>query len=101
MIDQLADEVALLERHLEILGYVLENEPIGIVALSDETGYAHHEVRYSLRVLEDNGVVEPTRQGAVTTDRAAEYFGEVNDTIDEAIERVDEMRFQVEQAAPQ
>ena len=46
---------------------VIENEPIGIVKMSNETGYPHHKVRYSLRVLEEENLIEPSSQGAITT----------------------------------
>src|SRR5699024_8033016 len=59
MIDRLEKEVDMLERHLQVLRMVIENEPIGIVKMSNETGYAHHKIRYSLRVLEEENLIEP------------------------------------------
>ena len=59
MIDRLEKEVDMLERHLQVLKMVIENEPIGIVKMSNETGYPHHKVRYSLRVLEEENLIEP------------------------------------------
>ena len=53
MIDRLEQEVDMLDRHLEVPGKVLKNEPIGIVRMSNETGHPHHKIRYSLRVLEE------------------------------------------------
>ena len=50
----------MLERHLQVLRMVIENEPIGIVKMSNETGYPHHKVRYSLRVLEEENLIEPS-----------------------------------------
>jgi predicted transcriptional regulator len=60
MIESLEDEVEMLERHLEVLTLVIEGEPIGIMKLSNETGYPHHKVRYSLRVLEEETLIEPS-----------------------------------------
>ena len=57
MIDRLEKEVDMLERHLQVLRMVIENEPIGIVKMSNETGYPHHKVRYSLRVLEEENLI--------------------------------------------
>jgi len=34
----------MLERHLQVLKMVIESEPIGIVKMSNETGYPHHKV---------------------------------------------------------
>jgi predicted transcriptional regulator len=61
MIERGNKEVEMLERHLDILLGVIENEPIGIVRLSDECGYEQYNVRYSLRVLEEQGLVEPSQ----------------------------------------
>ncbi|ESS07140.1 MAG: hypothetical protein A07HB70_00412, partial [uncultured archaeon A07HB70] len=38
MIDRLEKEVDMLERHLLVLKMVINNEPIGIVKMSNETG---------------------------------------------------------------
>jgi predicted transcriptional regulator len=89
MIQQLEDELRLLERHLTILRLVFENEPIGIVALSNETGYPHHKVRYSLRVLEGEDLIDPTKQGAVTTDGAAEFVETAPDRIDGIVAKLE------------
>lgn len=91
MMDQLEDEVEMLERHLEVLETVIANEPIGIVKTSKEIGYPHHKVRYSLRTLEEEGLIEPTSQGATTTDRAEEFVDNVNEKLDTAIEKLDSM----------
>lgn len=74
MIEQLERELELLERHLQILALVAAQQPIGIVNLSDETGYPHHKVRYSLRILEEEELIEPSSQGAMTTDQAGEFL---------------------------
>jgi len=60
-------EVDILKRHVEILNLVIKNEPIGIIKLSEMTGYPQHMIRYSLHVLEQEGVIEPSPRGAVTT----------------------------------
>ncbi|MEE8382929.1 MAG: winged helix-turn-helix transcriptional regulator [Thermodesulfobacteriota bacterium] len=64
----------LIERHLKILRQVLDNEPIGIIKLSELSGMPQHKVRYSLRVLEQHGVIRPSPQGAVSTDKAKEFL---------------------------
>ena len=55
-------ELEMLRRHLTILKYVVENEPIGILKLAEETGIPSHKVRYSLRVLEQEGSSPPRRR---------------------------------------
>ena len=62
-------ELEILERHIEILDLVMRNEPIGIIKLSEMTGYPQHMIRYSLHILEQEGIIEPSPRGAVTTRR--------------------------------
>jgi predicted transcriptional regulator len=82
MLDRLEKEVDMLLRHFEVLEMVLEHEPIGIVKMSNETGYPHHKVRYSLRVLEEEQLIEPTSQGATTTDQASEFVADLDDNVE-------------------
>ena len=99
MIDRLEKEVDMLERHLQVLKMVLESEPIGIVKMSNETGYPHHKVRYSLRVLEEENLIEPSSQGAITTERTEEFVAELDDKIDEISAKLDEMKISEKQEA--
>ncbi|MFC4450002.1 hypothetical protein [Halorussus aquaticus] len=92
MIDRLEKEVDMLERHLQVLKMVIESEPIGIVKMSNETGYPHHKVRYSLRVLEEENLIEPSSQGAITTERTQEFVDELDDKIDEISSSLAEMK---------
>ena len=92
MIDRLEKEVDMLERHLQVLKMVIESEPIGIVKMSNETGYPHHKVRYSLRVLEEENLIEPSSQGAITTDRTEEFVSELDGKIDEISSKLEEMK---------
>ncbi len=84
----------MLERHLQVLRMVIENEPIGIVKMSNETGYPHHKVRYSLRVLEEENLIEPSSQGAITTERTSEFVGELDDKLDEIVDKIGGMRIE-------
>jgi predicted transcriptional regulator len=71
---------------------VIANEPIGIVKMSNETGYPHHKVRYSLRVLEEENLIEPSSQGAITTERTEEFVSELGGKIDETTAKLEEMK---------
>ncbi len=84
----------MLERHLQVLKMVIENEPIGIVKMSNETGYPHHKVRYSLRVLEEENLIEPSSQGAITTERTSEFVDELDGKIDEIVEKMEGMKIE-------
>jgi predicted transcriptional regulator len=94
MIDRLEKEVDMLERHLQVLQMVIENEPIGIVKMSNETGYPHHKVRYSLRVLEEENLIEPSSQGAITTDHTQTFVDDLDDKLDETIDKLDGMKLE-------
>lgn len=60
-------ELDILKRHIQVLKVLKENEPAGIIKLSELTKHPQHMVRYSLRILEQEGLIEPSPQGAVTT----------------------------------
>ncbi|CQH55861.1 HTH domain protein [Halobacterium hubeiense] len=92
MIDRLEKEVDMLERHLQVLRMVIENEPIGIVKMSNETGYPHHKVRYSLRVLEEENLIEPSSQGAITTERTSEFVDDLDGKVDDLVDKMEAMK---------
>lgn len=94
MIDRLEKEVDMLERHLQVLRMVIENEPIGIVKMSNETGYPHHKVRYSLRVLEEENLIEPSSQGAITTERTQNFVNDLDSKLEAINEKLDEMKLE-------
>lgn len=94
MIDRLEKEVDMLERHLQVLRMVIGNEPIGIVKMSNETGYPHHKVRYSLRVLEEENLIEPSSQGAITTDRTMEFVDDLDGKVDDIVTKLESMKIE-------
>jgi predicted transcriptional regulator len=87
--DRLETQVEKERRDVEILREIIESGPIGIVRLADETDLPRHKVRYSLRMLEDDGFVEPTPEGAVPADDIDSRLVAVNEGLDELIERLD------------
>jgi len=92
MIDRLEKEVDMLERHLTVLRMVNGNEPIGIVKMSNETGYPHHKIRYSLRVLEEEELIEPSSQGAISTESTEEFLEDLDGKLAEMASRIEEMQ---------
>ncbi|CAJ35929.1 hypothetical protein [Methanocella arvoryzae] len=84
LISKLEMEMEMLERHLLILKFVIEQEPIGIMKLSEVTRLPKHKVRYSLRVLEHEGLIGPSMHGAVTTEKTKKFI----DGLDERIARL-------------
>jgi predicted transcriptional regulator len=75
-------EVKLLERHVAMLQAIMENQPIGIIRLSELMKYPQHKVRYSLRILEQEGLIKPSPEGAVTTDRLEEFLDYLKGVLD-------------------
>lgn len=100
MIDRLEEEVDVLDRHLQVLKTVIGNEPIGIVKISNKLGYPHHKIRYSLRVLEETELIEPTDRGAVTTDNAGNFIDTVNDDLNAYIDKLDSMMIDATEISP-
>lgn len=92
MIDQIQNEAATIKRHVEVLERVIDDEPIGMVKLSNESGYDHHKVHYSLRMLEEDGLVEPTKQGAVTTEQTAEFVSNLDDNVATLTDRLEQLQ---------
>lgn len=90
--DRLAEQVEKERRDVEIFRAVIEHGPIGIVRLAEETDVPEHKVRSSLRMLENDGVVEPTQQGAVPADDVEEHVAAIDEAVDVLVERVDELR---------
>ena len=75
-------ELYLLSRHLDVLKTVQKHGPIGIIRLSQMTGQPQHMIRYSLRTLEKDGIIKPSSQGALVTDRVHETLGTLESTLD-------------------
>ena len=92
MISELDEEIELVNRHVRIFELICNREPIGIVKLSEVTGYPKHKVRYSLRVLEEEGLVEPTPQGATRTEKTPEFLSSQCDQLDDLVDRLESLR---------
>jgi len=75
-------EVDILKRHIDVLKTLRNNQPMGIIKLSEITGYPQHMVRYSLRILEQDRLIEPSPQGAVTTDKVDETLTLLKTTLE-------------------
>ena len=76
-------EIDLMIRHIDVLTTVRDHGPIGIIRLSQVTGQPQHMIRYSLRTLEKDGVIKPSPNGAVVTDKIHETLGTLESTFDE------------------
>ena len=78
LVDRIAGELDLLARNVDILERLAGNPPMGIIRLSEAMHLPIHKVRYSLHLLEREGVIQPSADGAVVTDRAKEYLANLD-----------------------
>ena len=85
-------EVNLLGRHLEVLRTVREHGPIGIIRLSQLTGQPQHSIRYSLRTLENSGIIKPSPQGATVTEDVHLTLGTLEKTMDDIITTMTDLK---------
>ncbi|RLA92256.1 MAG: hypothetical protein DRG69_09130 [Deltaproteobacteria bacterium] len=89
-------ELEILRRHVDILKTLEKHQPIGIIKLSELTNYPQHMVRYSLRILEQDGLIEPSPHGAVTTDDVRKTINLLKNTLDHISKTVEEIRKKIE-----
>jgi len=90
-IKRVGDEIDLLHRHIRILVEIMKDEKkkeregqtpgIGIMKLSKNLKIPDHKVRYSLRVLEHEGLIVPTAHGAVSTPKAKESMEDIKNSL--------------------
>ncbi len=85
--DRIANELELLARNVDILDRLSGKPPMGIIRLSEALKLPIHKVRYSLHLLEREGVIQPSADGAVVTDRAREYW----ESLDKSLDRMNEI----------
>ncbi len=89
------EEMDLIERHILMLKATKENQPVGIIRLSELLGIPKHKVRYSLRLLERDGLITATQEGAVVTDRYDEFMEKLSARLDDIVDRINEIRDEV------
>jgi predicted transcriptional regulator len=85
-------ELEMLRRHLIVLKHVVESEPIGILKLAEETRIPSHKVRYSLRVLEQEGLIAASAPGAVTTDQTRPFLHELDSMIEDLAKKTQDLK---------
>ena len=74
-------EIDILKRHIHVLKTLQNNQPMGIIKLSELTDYPQHMVRYSLRILEQDGLIEPSPRGAIITDAVPEVMASLKKSL--------------------
>lgn len=92
MLDKIQEDISLASRHIEVLRAVADQQPIGIIKLSELLAVPQHRIRYSLRILESSGYIRASSAGAMVTPKAEEMFLHLNDDIDEIISILNRMK---------
>ncbi len=96
MTGKLEEEMELVKRHIHILNYVMKNQPIGIIKLAQLMNIPEHKVRYSLRILEQEKLIEPSPEGAKVTKRAKREIKALKETLEKIIKDANDMISEIE-----
>ena len=91
-VDSLYETLELLERHISMLRTVKENQPVGRIRLSEMTGIPKHKVRYSLKIMEQQGIIVATPDGATVSDGYEEFMKEMAESVEDLAEKVIALR---------
>ena len=92
IVDKVTAEIELIERHVMMLRTVKENQPIGIIGLSEILDIPKHKVRYSLRLLEQDGLILPSTEGARVTDGYDDFMAGMETSLDDLWKKIDRLR---------
>lgn len=84
--------IELMGRHISILKTVKANQPIGLIRLSEMTGIPKHKVRYSLKLLEQQGIIVATPDGATVSDRYDSFMDEMSAGIEVLAKKIVELK---------
>ena len=90
--DRISEELELLARNVDILERLSKSPPIGIIRLSEALHLPIHKTRYSLHLLEREGVIQPSSDGAVVTDKAQEFWANLNESLDRMTALIQHLR---------
>ncbi len=82
------EDLEPVKRHVKIIKTLMAEQPVGIIKMSQSTGIPVHKIRYSMRVLEMDGIITPSSEGALLT---PEFIDNKNKLVDEAREFLDDI----------
>jgi predicted transcriptional regulator len=92
ILEKMTSELELIERHVMMLRVTKEKEPVGIIRLSEILGIPKHKVRYSLRLLENEGLIAPSTEGARVTEKYDDFMDEVERSLGDLEKRIEHLR---------
>ncbi len=67
LFSEIEDSLETLKRHISVIKTLLSEQPMGIIRISQETNLPEHKIRYSLRILERDNIISPSKEGAILT----------------------------------
>ena len=82
LVDRIEEELDLLARNVDIVEKLSKSPPTGIIRLSEALRLPIHKTRYSLHLLEREGVIQPSADGAVVTDKARDFWANLDKSLD-------------------
>lgn len=97
LVERIVNELELLNRNVEILQRLAAGPPLGIIRLSEAMRLPVHKVRYSLHLLEREGVIQPSADGAVVTDRSQLFWANLSRSLQRMSELIQELRTQAQE----
>ena len=91
VVGNLEERIDLLKRNIQLLLAIKNHQPVGIIKLSELVDMPKHKIRYSLRLLEKDGIISPSKNGAITTEKYEIYFKEITEFLDELKKTIQEI----------
>ncbi|MDR2856207.1 MAG: hypothetical protein LBV40_08705 [Methanomicrobiales archaeon] len=83
------NEIAICSRHIDVLYAVSLHQPIGIIKLAQKLDLPQHQIRYSLRVLENCKYIIAGATGATTPLEPHELTTQLQAEIEALIPHID------------
>jgi len=88
---ELESDLLTVKRHISIIQTLMKEQPAGIIRISNETGIPQHKIRYSLRILENEGLIVPSKEGAILTPKFIDERDKIADDARRLAEEMDEI----------
>lgn len=91
LIYEVKSKLDLLKRYIKILRIIQNNGTTSMRDLSELTKYTLYEVRYSLRMLEKEGLIKPSPNGAVPTDAITKVIPQLKNKLKEMNKKINDI----------
>ncbi len=89
--DKLESELKMMERTIKILDVVKKEQPIGISKLSEKMNIEEHKIRYSLRLLQKDKIIKPTKLGASLTEKHEKFEKDLIEDLQEMKHTIEDL----------